>query len=580
MGRLLAALLASPPFTMRLDMTDGQVVEVIATWAVLVFSRFLYIFCPLVFGLPDHLQHSLQLPGWGPLGCLWRRLPRVQQSLQRSARWPLVTNWVLLAVAGGAFLAASDGRPTTHRLFGWKNVTVICNAVAEIFQVLYPASQGLTSLLPSSSFRSERSWRIALLPVSLGLHAIWLGISIWQSQLELLDALTMVTHFSVMVCTANITLQLDSQNKHGRRIRWWMRTALCVWVVSCAGLVATMVSSWRTGHLALQCACVEVLFWERAIWKWTGTASNDLGENSASQEAGNQSDGSHLGGSVRSTAGLLSRTSSMSCPGGIEDILFAPGPFHLARADTAGRECIDAETEYLVEFAKGDHLAVVTTTGPCEVLEVSVGTGKWATEFATLHRDSTVASMAAGQQQGLDNLVFYNYDASKPWTDVGRGEFDYIRFAFLDGSIPSWDAIVGQASQTLKPGGVLHIADISFPLDSGAWNEALFRMKANTDFALGAYQDCRCQLALQKAGFEIDDQSQTQTLSHGDKRYNDRDLLEAVAERVKGVYVRALEVGPFRQEVRKGLAAMLVADVLRGLRIKIISITARKPTQL
>ena len=142
--RLLAALLASPPFTMRLDMTDGQVVEVIATWAVLVFSRFLYIFCPLVFGLPDHLQHSLQLPGWGPLGCLWRRLPRVQQSLQRSARWPLVTNWVLLAVAGGAFLAASDGRPTTHRLFGWKNVTVICNAVAEVFDLNSPNRAVLT----------------------------------------------------------------------------------------------------------------------------------------------------------------------------------------------------------------------------------------------------------------------------------------------------------------------------------------------------------------------------------------------------------------------------------------------------
>jgi hypothetical protein len=85
---------------------------------------------------------------------------------------------------------------------------------------------------------------------------------------------------------------------------------------------------------------------------------------------------------------------------------------------------------------------------------------------------------------------------------------------------------------------------------------------------LGAYQDGRCQRALLKAGFEIDDQSQTQELSYGYKTYNDRDLLEAVAERIKGIYVRALQVGPFRQDVQRDLVARLVDDVLQGLRIR------------
>jgi hypothetical protein len=111
---------------MRPDISDDQVVEVITTWAVVVASRFLYIFCPLVFRLPDHLRsndlrQSLELPSCG-----------LMRSLQRSARWQLVTLWVVFIVAGGAFLASSDGHPTGRSLFGWKGVTVSCNAVAEV----------------------------------------------------------------------------------------------------------------------------------------------------------------------------------------------------------------------------------------------------------------------------------------------------------------------------------------------------------------------------------------------------------------------------------------------------------------
>jgi hypothetical protein len=111
---------------MRPDISDGQVVEVIATWAVVVASRFLYIFCPLVFQFPDHLRpnhlrKSLELPTCG-----------LMRSLQRSARWQLVTLWVILVVAGGAFLGSSDGRPTGRSLFGWKGVTISCNAVTEV----------------------------------------------------------------------------------------------------------------------------------------------------------------------------------------------------------------------------------------------------------------------------------------------------------------------------------------------------------------------------------------------------------------------------------------------------------------
>jgi hypothetical protein len=188
-----------------------------------------------------------------------------------------------------------------------------------------------------------------------------------------------------------------------------------------------------------------------------------------------------------------------------------------------------------------------------------------SSEVATLYERSTVVSTTASQPQCPKNLEFYNYDANEPWTEAWLGKFDYIRFAFMDGSIADWDAIVGRVSKTLKPGGVLHITDITFQLESGAWKEALSRMRA---YALGAYEDGRCRLALLNAGFEIDDQSQTQELSHGDKIYNDCDLLEAVAERIKRIYVRALQVGPFRQDVQRDLVARLVDDVLQGLRIR------------
>lgn len=159
--------------------------------------------------------------------------------------------------------------------------------------VLYPASQVLVRRLSA-----EKAWASFFFPSFAGIHVIWIIVGALHSELAILSAMPMLTHFFSAVAAIYGNVQLDKQ-----RVRWRTGVLCSAWLFSCTLLLAT-ISGWREGQYALQCACVEVLFWERVVRIWWNEPHDPTTDGSpahGSQERRSNDDD----GSLRSTTGLV-----------------------------------------------------------------------------------------------------------------------------------------------------------------------------------------------------------------------------------------------------------------------------------
>lgn len=253
------------------DADEPSVAEGIANWVFLTIFLAAHIFLPPFLSLSDNLQWRLPRPTWWPA---WRCWP--------SPRSFIVFIWAVWSVAGTILCFSTvtlwkTGRPkhASRCLFALKAFTTSELTAAEVRSVIRPMSwtnklQILQVLHPANHAFMERivaddkkgpglSWYF---PSSLGIHAIWLAVGAWKSELEILPAMTMLTHFCSAVPVIYVMVKSDKI-----RLRCWTVAICCAALISCAALLAT-ISGWRTGHHSIQCACSHAMLLERALWTW------------------------------------------------------------------------------------------------------------------------------------------------------------------------------------------------------------------------------------------------------------------------------------------------------------------------
>lgn len=190
-------------------------------------------------------------------------------------------------------------------------------------------------------------------------------------------------------------------------------------------------------------------------------------------------------------------------------------------------------------------------------------------EIATLCPAIKVVAVSDNvTNNGPENLHFPLRDLEKPcqnvnelwrderWPELGDGGCDYIRLAFLDGTVPDWRVVVNKASEWLNPGGIICVTDVQVYTDYQPYVLAEHRMRAHTS--------CACD-ALKAAGFQIDDRCEERSLQYGEAIYNGRDVFGAVVQRRKEFFDQALEYSPgtgTREELLTELGRILERKAL------------------
>lgn len=113
-------------------------------------------------------------------------------------------------------------------------------------------------------------WDAVYFRASLVAHAAWLVAGACRTDLALLPALPMLTHVFLLFPAIHVYSNMGVEGV--QRVLCWVIAICSVCVASCAALLTT-IAGWRTGHHAVQCAGVNILLWEKALWFWLRDAS-------------------------------------------------------------------------------------------------------------------------------------------------------------------------------------------------------------------------------------------------------------------------------------------------------------------
>jgi SAM-dependent methyltransferase len=119
-------------------------------------------------------------------------------------------------------------------------------------------------------------------------------------------------------------------------------------------------------------------------------------------------------------------------------------------------------------------------SGVNDILDIGCGPGGWVLDVAFEYPKVQVTGIdisrtmidygrAMASVQGLDNAHFRIMDALKP-LDYLDASFDLINARLISGFVPKtyWSELLREYKRVLRPGGVIRLTEVEFPITNGA----------------------------------------------------------------------------------------------------------------
>ena len=96
------------------------------------------------------------------------------------------------------------------------------------------------------------------------------------------------------------------------------------------------------------------------------------------------------------------------------------------------------------------------------IVDIGTGTGRWVVEMAARYPGAKILGIDIAPIQSKlvpQNVRFEVADVEEPWTIV-PDSVDFIHVRSLAGMIRNWPALLAQAFDKLRPGGLLEVTDV------------------------------------------------------------------------------------------------------------------------
>jgi SAM-dependent methyltransferase len=115
----------------------------------------------------------------------------------------------------------------------------------------------------------------------------------------------------------------------------------------------------------------------------------------------------------------------------------------------------------------GELTVMPITTSHQQILDIGTGTGIWPIEMGEKYDFANITGIDESPIQPTwvpPNVHFQIDDVTKPWLQAPNS-IDFVHIRTMAGCIRDWQALLSEAFQVLRPGGLIEVTDIVMKFD-------------------------------------------------------------------------------------------------------------------